>query len=307
MNFLDDYQGGYFKYHSLISVLLININNMRKRNFSLLLVLLMSTLLCKAQKSKITSITTTDIDSVYLRNIADSTLATGWYFIGEDTPTNFTKICPLDELGGMLFYDTYYVNPYPIVTASRLKQIWVEGENGLFATMGMRFDKVATAAMIEAVKKNKDRKIAFAMADTLYIVGEVMGPDANGTMCMSNFSIYMRMVYKRILNLLCKEAGIEFGKPDNASPDSYLDEDIRINSKTDSISYAYGLLIGITASNFPEVMLNCIEEKLIGKEAPSYINKKILLKAIMDKKRKQTVISDDEMYLLIEEAGKLGL
>ena len=120
-----------------------------------------------------------NIEESYQRNLSDSTLMTGFYFV-TSLNNGFTKYYKD-------FDTTITINPRPIVTVEDIVKVSIEESKYGFLFVGMNFGKRGTKAWKEATIPNKieDKYIAFVLNDTIIEMRRVVSQISNGVAAVS--------------------------------------------------------------------------------------------------------------------------
>lgn len=107
-----------------------------------------------------------DIDAVYQKNIKDSVLATGWYFVVERDSNAFVR---QESLTG----EPFRINPRPIVVAAHIRDIEL-GKNSIGDMfVNMLFDKQGTELWSQATQKAINSHLVFIIDDEIYATPRV--------------------------------------------------------------------------------------------------------------------------------------
>ncbi|MDR1348508.1 MAG: hypothetical protein LBJ63_08820, partial [Prevotellaceae bacterium] len=115
----------------------MNNNRMnREYLFIAVMLLLFLTTGCGSQSKKKVEIRNLSLEECHEKNLANSTLMTGWYCIS-DTDSGFVR--QLDKTD-----EFYAVNPFPILTAEDIIMLAVDKNNRGELYLSMKFGKAGT-------------------------------------------------------------------------------------------------------------------------------------------------------------------
>ena len=155
------------------------VHRQTKRTFLLIAVLLLSILfLITNNKNKNNNENIQmSLDDCFKKNIEDSTLMTGWYYISEIEDGFVRQLDKTDEF--------YNINPYPIATAEDIARLSVESNNLGKAYLLMKFGKNGAEYWREATKKTIGKNLAFIVDDKLLCVPHVNMEIANGNSALN--------------------------------------------------------------------------------------------------------------------------
>ena len=112
------------------------------------------------------------LEDCFKKNIEDSTLMTGWYYLSE-TEDGFVR--QMDKTD-----DSHNINPYPIVIAEDIITLKIETNNSGDTYLAMKFGKRGTESWREATSKAIGKKLAFIVDDKLLSVSLVNAEITNG-------------------------------------------------------------------------------------------------------------------------------
>ena len=112
------------------------------------------------------------LEDCFKKNIEDSTLMTGWYYLSEIEDGFVRQMDKTD--------DFHNINPYPIVIAEDIITLNIETNNIGDSYLAMRFGKRGTESWREATSNAIGKKLAFIVDDKLLSVSLVNAEITNG-------------------------------------------------------------------------------------------------------------------------------
>jgi len=120
---------------------------------------------CDAQNNKEREIRNLSFEECYEKNLADSTLMTGWYYISDIDSGFVRQLDKMDEF--------YTINPFPIVTVEDMTAISVEKNNWddmyLLIKLGVEGTELWSTATRDAI----GGKLALIVNDKLLCTSQV--------------------------------------------------------------------------------------------------------------------------------------
>lgn len=131
----------------------------REYLFIVVTLLLFLTTSCGTQGKKKDEIRNLSLEECYEKNLADSTLMTGWYYVSEVDNGFVRQLDKTDEF--------YVINPFPILTAEDIIALAVEKNNGDESYLSMKFGKAGTELWRVATGKSVGGNLAFIVNDKL--------------------------------------------------------------------------------------------------------------------------------------------
>lgn len=126
------------------------------------IILILTTLIlgCKSQNKK-----DIDLEAIHQKNLKDSTLVTGWYYITIDSSGFARQLSKTDEI--------YYIDPKPITVAKNIEDIELGINYVRDIYIGMQFDKQGTESWYIATKKSIGNQLAFIVDNELLTIPTV--------------------------------------------------------------------------------------------------------------------------------------
>jgi len=138
-------------------------------------VILLSLTQCTGQTNKVDN--KKNIEDTYKKNISDSTLATGWYYIC-DTANGFKR--ELDKT-----VESYFIDPRPIVTKQNFIKLEIfdtdfKGQYKDYTGLKMMLDEDGTKEWSNATEKAMYKKLALIIDNKLINAPEVNAQITSG-------------------------------------------------------------------------------------------------------------------------------
>jgi preprotein translocase subunit SecD len=131
----------------------------REYLFIAVMLLLFLTTGCGGQSKEKGEIRNLSLEECYEKNLADSMLMTGWYYLS-DTDSEFVR--QLDKTD-----EFYAVNPFPILTAEDIIMLSVDKNNWGELYLSMKFGKAGTEFWRVATGKSVGKNLALIVNDKL--------------------------------------------------------------------------------------------------------------------------------------------
>jgi preprotein translocase subunit SecD len=131
----------------------------RENLFIAVTLLLFLTTSCGAQSKKMGGIRNFSLEECYEKNLADSTLMTGWYYMS-DTESGFVR--QLDKTD-----DFYVINPFPILTVEDIITLSIDKDNLGELYLLMKFGKAGVEFWRVATGKSVGKNLALIVNDKL--------------------------------------------------------------------------------------------------------------------------------------------
>ena len=150
--------------------------------------LLLTTASCAVQNKKENKIRNLSLEESYEKNLTNSILMTGWYYIS-DIDSGFAR--QLDRTD-----EFYTINPFPIVTAEDVTMLSIEKDNWGGVFLSMRFGKEGTERWRVATGRSIGKKLAFIVNDKLLYVPQVHSEITAGVSALSRID-YSKEDYER--------------------------------------------------------------------------------------------------------------
>lgn len=152
---------------------------------------------CNSQTSTKSTAAMDSVDDIYQKNIQDSVLATGWYFIESDS-TGFKRQLEKTE-------EVYFLNPRPIATSSNFKKVALGKNRYDDWYLGISLDKAGTQAWAEATLKaaEAEGQLGFVLNNRLLQAPRVNCQITKG-MTAINSANYTKEEYEEFKRLIEK-------------------------------------------------------------------------------------------------------
>jgi preprotein translocase subunit SecD len=113
-------------------------------------------------------IASASLEKIYKENISSSTLQTGWYYVLQDTISNFARGLKETRLEFSDAAWLYYLDPHPVIIKKHFKHMNIlKSYTGRYYQLLIKFDNEGTKLWSDATAKSIDRKVAFIMNDSL--------------------------------------------------------------------------------------------------------------------------------------------
>ena len=139
---------------------------MKKRSQLIVITLLLFvTTSCVTQNKKENTIRNLSLEECYEKNLTDSTLMTGWYYVSNIDSGFVRQLDKTDEF--------YIINPLPILTAEDITTLSIEKDNRSGMYLSMKFGKAGAELWRIATGKNIGGKLAFIVNDKLISTPQV--------------------------------------------------------------------------------------------------------------------------------------
>ena len=129
------------------------------------------------------------LNYVYQKNLQDSTLATGWYYI-ENKNNGFGRQLEKTE-------EIYFVNPRPIVIAANFKEITLEKNKWDEPFLLIPLDKTGTQAWAEATSKAAGSQLGLIVNNRLLYAPHINSQVTGGATVL-NSADYTTEEYQEI-------------------------------------------------------------------------------------------------------------
>lgn len=146
---------------------------------------------CKSQDKK-----DIDLETIYQKNLKDSTLVTGWYYITTDSSGFVRQLNETDEI--------YYIDPKPIVVAANIEDIGLGKNHADDIYIKMQFDKQGTDSWYIATKKSIGYKLAFIIDNEL-LYTPIVNDYIEGGKSAFGSKDYTKQEYKALIETIKKE------------------------------------------------------------------------------------------------------
>ncbi len=150
---------------------------------------------CNSQSPAKSTATKNSVDYIYQKNIQDSVLATGWYFIETDSMGFERQLEKTDEI--------YFLNPRPIVVVSNFKQVTLGKNRYDEWYLVVSLDKAGTQEWATATLKAIGGELGFVLNNRLLQVSYVNCQITQG-MTAINSSNYTKEEYEEFKRLIEK-------------------------------------------------------------------------------------------------------
>lgn len=150
---------------------------------------------CDSQPPAKSTATKNSVDYIYQKNIQDSVLATGWYFIETDSMGFERQLEKRDEV--------YFLNPRPIAVVSNFKQVTLGKNRYDEWYLVISLDKAGTQEWAEATLKATGGELGFVLNNRLLQVSYVNCQITQG-MTAINSSNYTKEEYEEFKRLIEK-------------------------------------------------------------------------------------------------------
>jgi len=141
----------------------------REYLFIAITLLMFLTTSCGAKSKKEGNIRSLSLEECYQKNLTDSTLMTGWYYISDNDSGFVRQLDKTDEF--------YTINPFPILTAEDMTTIAVDKNNWGNLYLLIKFGKEGTELWRVATGKAIGKKLALIVNDkllyTAYVNSEI--------------------------------------------------------------------------------------------------------------------------------------
>lgn len=151
---------------------------------------------CNSQTPAKNTVTMNNVDYIYQKNIQDSVLATGWYFIETDS-TGFKRQLETTE-------EVYFLNPRPIAIAPNFKQVTLGKNRYDDFYLSISLDEAGTQAWAAATLKATGGKLGFILNNCLLYVPHINSQITQG-MTVINSSNYTKEEYEELEKRLIDE------------------------------------------------------------------------------------------------------
>ena len=161
----------------------------RESLFIAIMLLLFLTTSCVTQNQKESGIRSLSLAECHEKNLADSTLMTGWYYLSDIDSGFVRRLDKTDEF--------YTINPFPIVTAEDMTMLSVENNNRNEMYLLIKFGKEGTDLWRIATKKALYGQLALIVADKLLCTPQVHSEITAGVSALGRID-YSKEEYEKV-------------------------------------------------------------------------------------------------------------
>lgn len=159
------------------------------KRFIAIMLLFFGTTSCFSQNKNESGIRSLSLEECYKKNLADSTLMTGWYYLS-DADSGFVR--QLDKTN-----EFYTINPFPIVTAEDMTVLSIEKNRRGDTFLVIKFGKAGTELWRMATKKTVGKKLALIVNDKL-IYAPLVNSEITAGVSALNRGDYSKEEYEKI-------------------------------------------------------------------------------------------------------------
>ena len=160
---------------------------MKNRTKILLLALICMAPSCPDRESK--TVRSLNLEECYEKNLAHSTLLTGWYYISDIDNGFVRQLDNTDEF--------YTMNPFPILTAEDITTLSIETNSREEMYLFMKFGKAGTELWRAATRKSIGEKLAFIVNDKLVGIPQVHAEITAGVSTLGRMD-YSKEDYEKV-------------------------------------------------------------------------------------------------------------
>ena len=158
---------------------------------------LISTTSCNGQR-KSDKTKPIDLNSVYEKNIADSVLATGWYYISDTEPGFKMKLDKTEEI--------YFVDPKPILVKDHFDKVEIfetdfQGQYEDYIGLSIRINKKYVDLWAEATGKSIGKRLGLII-DYKLVNAPQVNARIEGGMTALNRGVYTREELEEFMKLI---------------------------------------------------------------------------------------------------------
>ena len=166
-------------------------NNKVKQGSQFIIIILLSflTASCGVQSKQESKIRNLSFEECYEKNLTDSTLITGWYYISDIDGGFVRQLDKIDEF--------YTIDPFPIITAEDMATLSVEKNNWNEMYLLIKLGGEGTELWQTATKKAIGRKLALIVNDKLLCAPQVHSEITAGVSALGRTD-YSKDEYEKI-------------------------------------------------------------------------------------------------------------
>jgi hypothetical protein len=166
-------------------------NNKMKQGSQFIVIILLSflTISCGVQSKQGSEIRNLSFEECYKKNLTDSTLITGWYYISDIDSGFVRQLDKTDEF--------YTIDPFPIITAEDMTTLSVEKNNWDETYLLIKLGIEGTELWRTATKKAIGGNLALIVNDKLLCVPQVHSEITAGVSALGRME-YSKEEYEKI-------------------------------------------------------------------------------------------------------------
>ena len=150
---------------------------------------------CNSQTPAKSTATMNSVDYIYQKNIQDSVLATGWYFIERESMGFERQLEKTEEI--------YFLNPRPIAVVSNFKKVALKKNRYNDFYLSISLDEAGTQSWAAATLKATGGKLGFMLNNRLLYVPHINSQITQGITTI-NSSSYTKEEYEELERLIEK-------------------------------------------------------------------------------------------------------